>query len=68
MSTRTVVLWHNVHMTDRARTTRSETLRVRVKPTTKAEVEALARQEKRTESDIVRILLEEALAARAARR
>lgn len=47
---------------------RSEVLRARVSPVTKAEVTAIQRAEDRTESDTVRILIEEALTARAARR
>lgn len=50
------------------RQTRSEVIRARVTPGTKAEVVKLADRTKRSEADVVRLLVEEALAARAAKR
>jgi hypothetical protein len=43
----------------------TEVLRTRCTPTTKAAVAAEQARDRRTESDMVRILVEEALAARA---
>lgn len=45
----------------------TEVVRARVTTTTKTEVSTEATRERRTESDMVRVLLEEALAARARR-
>lgn len=50
-----------------ARAPRTEVIRARVTATTKTNVATIMRTEDRTESDVVRILVEEALTARAAR-
>lgn len=46
--------------------TRSERIQARVKPGTRQEIQALAERERRTEADMIRILVEEALTNRAA--
>lgn len=50
-----------------ARSPLTEVVRARVTAVTKTEVATEATRERRTESDMVRVLIEEALAARARR-
>lgn len=54
--------------TARRRTPRSEVLRIRVTPVTRDEVYQLAQAASRSESDMGRVLIEEALVERARRR